>query len=111
MKGAQLTEFIQEYNITIANNSIPTHMCHTNHTTSVIDLMLVSEDLADKIEDFRVHSEDMNSDHYPIRDTFQLKTKKQTNPYIKYIKRIDWNVYPEILDAELITTVTTKNCR
>ena len=100
-KGNILNEYIMDYNLSVLNNRKHTHFCHTNNSSSVIDLMIVSNDLCDKVVRFKVHSNDMLSDHLPISSSFDLKTGHILNPNTIYINITNWSRFPENLDMEL----------
>ena len=62
--------------------------------------MIISNQ-CDKLNKFKVHPNDMLSDHFPISGEFRIKTNKLANPDVTYFNRVDWKEYTKLLDIEL----------
>ena len=100
-KGSELEEFLYEHDLSIVNSSEPTYNSFSYDQSSILDLMIVSNDIVDKIDKFKVLSQDMTSDHFPIVGTFNFKTNYIKDPFLVYKKRIDWKKYTDNIDLSL----------
>ena len=101
LKGSQLNDLIHDFDLSVINNKNPTFCCSHSNSNSVIDLMIISNQLCDKLNKFKVHPNDMLSDHFPISGEFRIKTNKLANPDVTYFNRVDWKEYTKLLDIEL----------
>ena len=72
-----------------------------NNSSSVIDLVIITNDLIDKFANFKVYQNDMLSDHFPLSASFHIKTSYIKNPNTIYNKKVNWSLYTEKLDEEL----------
>ena len=86
-KGKILNEYLEKYNFNVINKNKDTFYSDIHNSGSVIDLMIISNDLSDKIKEFTVHPNDMLSDHFPISCSFNIKTAHIKNPYTVYLKK------------------------
>lgn len=90
-RGVQIEEMVQKHNFNIINNNKPTLKNIKSDYSSVIDLVIISNDISDKLNYFKVDRNDYTSDHYPIRASFKFVIKKlASNKDVKQIKKIDW---------------------
>jgi chorismate mutase len=91
--GEILEGLIETLNLIVHNRNTPTH-----RGGNILDLLITSANLADKLKFLKVCSNDMNSDHFPIISVFDLPinlVKSKSN----ITKRIvNWNNYTKELD-------------
>ena len=102
LKGETLNNLLVEHDLTVLNTNVPTYSHYTLDTTNVIDLMIISNDIAHLFERFKVFKNEMTSDHFPISGSFNIKTENIRNPYTLVKKKIDWEKYESNLDRQLM---------
>ncbi|RMZ93419.1 RNA-directed DNA polymerase from mobile element jockey-like [Brachionus plicatilis] len=86
-RGEILNNLLNQNKICVINNDTPTFRKSTN----VLDLALCSNDLANNIKSFKVHTNFTVSDHFPI--SFEIQTELTRTK----IKIIDWDCFKEII--------------
>ena len=91
-------------------STIKTQLSAARISLSVIDLMIISNQLCDKLKKFKLHSNDMLSDHFPISSEFRIKTNNLTNPDVTYYNSVDWNEYTKLLNIELERNKVDVSC-
>lgn len=73
-KGKNLADLIEKFDLNILNSDIPTISNLNPNSISIIDLLIVSNDLSDKFNSLKINSDNLTSDHYPLKVTFNIKT-------------------------------------
>ena len=92
--GNKFSDLILEFNLNVLNNSKPTRLNNNPKKKSIIDLFIISNDLSDKFNYFKVYNDNLTSDHRPICSSFNLETSiTQKNKRIIHVKRINWLQY------------------
>ena len=88
-RGNAICEFVARNDLTVMNNG-QEHTFRRGDTGSIIDLTIASENLASKIENWRVLEEITLSDHQYI--TFDVKIQKSGQIRKRRNRRKFWNV-------------------
>jgi hypothetical protein len=91
LRGKSLENICSEKDFLILNSDIPT----SRKSTNIIDMIICSDTLFNRIEHLTVDKSFDLSDHWPVH--FQLGF----NPGCSEIKKINWNKFKIELDAEL----------
>lgn len=106
--GNILADLVFEHNLNVLNSPKATHIDSKTLEKSIIDLIIISNDLSDRFKFFKAFSNNYLSDHYPISTVFDIeteKTKRSRNIY--HISSINWLEYQIQLDNELKTKFST----
>lgn len=88
--GKKLSGLITNFNLNVLNSNKPTHVSYSSKSKSVIDLFIISNDLSDKFNYFKVFCNDILSDHSPICGSFNIEIEKYSkiNKKIFKLKRL-----------------------
>lgn len=101
-KGAIPEDLLLEHNLTVVNTRKNTYSHFTADSESVIDLMIVADEILHLFDKYQVHNNNMTSDHYPISGVFHFKTQYIKNPYTIIKKKTDWKLFAYFLDPLLM---------
>lgn len=98
-KGADLALKIEQFDINVLNTEGATYRKEQDISKSVIDLILVSNDISDKFNFFKVYNENLTSDHFPIKANFcieSIKTKQKN--CVKINRVIGHHLKPNLMN-------------
>ncbi len=98
-RGKELEKLCSENNLIIANNDTPT----SRKSTNIIDMIICSDRLINRIEDLKVDTTFDVSDHWPVR--FKL----EFTPGASSIDKINWTKFQEEMDSSICNKVTNIN--
>lgn len=93
--GDLLEKALDDTDLCLLNNNKATHK-HGN----ILDLLITSPNIADKLKFFKVHQDDLTSDHYPIFAIFDIPVNnfKSNSTISKRI--INWEKYQTLINAK-----------
>ena len=101
-RGEDLLEYILTTKLSICNRgNTPTFV--TTAREEVIDMTLVSGNIEQDIEEWKVNTEHAHSDHRQIEFKLKLKKKQRSSPY-RNIRRTDWEEYKIKVKEQLMHT-------
>jgi hypothetical protein len=93
-RGKALEKICSENNLIIANNQIATYRKSQN----IIDLVITSDSLTNRVQDFIVDRNFSESDHWPVKFNIAFKTGREC------VSRTDWNKFTSDID-QMITNM------
>jgi len=93
IKGSELSDLIEKYSFNVIKNIIRTLLNNNESSKSKNDLMLISNELSDKLNFFKVYNENLTSDHFLIKTNFSILLEKIKVQNCIKIKRIDWAAF------------------
>ena len=97
-RGEWMEDFILSNDLDVLNDSPePTFMSGRNK--SVIDVSLVSRDIAHYFSNWRNHDRDMSSDHKLL--TFEGRFTETPIPARRNVRKADWKLFRTVLDENL----------
>ena len=100
-RGKQIEKLIEKSNLVVLNNKQGTHI-KPNGQCSIIDLILVSPEIATKME-FRVENDTLGSDHYPLVTKLgedpEINNPPKTEKYL--VKKANWTQFTNEAEEKL----------
>lgn len=94
--GTLLDQIIAEQNLTIVHNTKPTHYWKPTNKLDILDLIITTPDILNKITNLKIPQNDLASDHFPM--IFQLDNVRFYATKNKIIKRMDNELYNKIIE-------------
>lgn len=100
-RGEEMQDFVVENDLTILNTGFKPTYC-TARSKSFIDLTIVTNFIADEINDWRVDDDLSHSDHNYIK--FSIKARGQEQETYRDPKKTNWTAYKVCLE-QLIPSI------
>ncbi|CAF1102786.1 unnamed protein product, partial [Brachionus calyciflorus] len=101
-KGQLLSSLIEKHDLNVLNSNISTIQNeNAKCNRSVIDLMIISNDLSDKFNFFKVFGDNLTSDHFPIKSSFNIETIEVMRQ-IRTINKTSWSQFKDNVDRHLM---------
>lgn len=97
--GILLEQFIQQHNLTIVKNKKPTHYWSQTNKLDILDLIITSPDINNKIINIKVPQNKLHSDHFPI--IFEINNTKIAPAKNKTITTINQELQNKIIEDKI----------
>ena len=106
-RGVTIEQFLDNSEISLLNETLPTHFNISNGSVSAVDLSISSACIADSLK-WEVSDELYDSDHYPIiirmiDNTYNTNPTSKTTRKIFNFKKTDWLNYQIKINENIIS--------
>ena len=64
--GKQLEQILPQYNLAVVKNKKPTHYCAKTNNLDILDIIITSADINNKIINMSIPQDQLHSDHFPL---------------------------------------------
>ena len=102
-RGQKLEELLLKNDLSVINKNTSTTSNTNSISNSVIDLIIISNDINDKILNFTAINDDLTSDHKLVvtQLNYTIKSEKNEKQEIIKINKVNWDQYSKEVDKKL----------
>ena len=98
--GKKLEDLLEAVDIACVKNKKPTHMCYSTGKLDILDIILTSSNLTDKITHLEIHQNELHSDHFPV--LFEIEGfKTEILSKAEKTKNINFQVLQKLINKKI----------